>query len=111
MTRYAALSRDDVPENLAMMFITFPAAKDPTYEQRHPGTELGGLGGWSPICPPIFAAPIRSALWALRLLNPTSWDYGVGTATTTTTSQGDTSTGVPFNGNGVVTPSSQAGPA
>ncbi|NXK83540.1 RETST reductase, partial [Amazona guildingii] len=26
-----------VPENLAMMFITFPAAKDPTYEQRHPG--------------------------------------------------------------------------
>lgn len=42
MTRYAALSRDDVPENLAMMFITFPAAKDPTYEQRHPGMELGG---------------------------------------------------------------------
>ncbi|NXJ58472.1 RETST reductase, partial [Spizaetus tyrannus] len=37
MTRYAALSRDDVPENLAMMFITFPSAKDPTYEQRHPG--------------------------------------------------------------------------
>uniref|UniRef100_A0A663EYC7 Amine oxidase domain-containing protein n=1 Tax=Aquila chrysaetos chrysaetos TaxID=223781 RepID=A0A663EYC7_AQUCH len=37
MTRYAALSRDDVPENLAMMFITFPAAKDPTYEQRYPG--------------------------------------------------------------------------
>uniref|UniRef100_A0A672US99 Amine oxidase domain-containing protein n=1 Tax=Strigops habroptila TaxID=2489341 RepID=A0A672US99_STRHB len=29
--------RDDVPENLAMMFATFPAAKDPTYEQRHPG--------------------------------------------------------------------------
>ncbi|KAM9255138.1 all-trans-retinol 13,14-reductase-like [Cariama cristata] len=37
MTRYAALSRDEVPENLAMMFITFPAAKDPTYEQRYPG--------------------------------------------------------------------------
>ncbi|NXG25821.1 RETST reductase, partial [Grallaria varia] len=37
MTHYAALSRDAVPENLAMMFITFPAAKDPTYEQRHPG--------------------------------------------------------------------------
>ncbi|KAI6072666.1 All-trans-retinol 13,14-reductase-like protein [Aix galericulata] len=37
MTRYAALHRDDVPENLAMMFITFPAAKDPTYEERHPG--------------------------------------------------------------------------
>ncbi|NXL83969.1 RETST reductase, partial [Alectura lathami] len=37
MSRYAALSRDDVPENLAMMFVTFPAAKDPTYEERHPG--------------------------------------------------------------------------
>ncbi|KAF1410089.1 All-trans-retinol 13,14-reductase, partial [Spheniscus humboldti] len=37
MTRYTALSCDDVPENLAAMFITFPAAKDPTYEQRHPG--------------------------------------------------------------------------
>ncbi|XP_009569449.2 all-trans-retinol 13,14-reductase [Cuculus canorus] len=37
MTRYTTLSRDEVPENLAMMFITFPAAKDPTYEQRHPG--------------------------------------------------------------------------
>ncbi|XP_030364601.1 all-trans-retinol 13,14-reductase-like [Strigops habroptila] len=37
MTQYTALSRDDVPENLAMMFATFPAAKDPTYEQRHPG--------------------------------------------------------------------------
>lgn len=42
MTQYTALSRDDVPENLAMMFITFPAAKDPTYEQRHPGTPWGG---------------------------------------------------------------------
>uniref|UniRef100_A0A669QF41 Uncharacterized protein n=1 Tax=Phasianus colchicus TaxID=9054 RepID=A0A669QF41_PHACC len=37
MSKYAALSREDVPENLAMMFITFPAAKDPTYEERHPG--------------------------------------------------------------------------
>ncbi|NXR32669.1 RETST reductase, partial [Zosterops hypoxanthus] len=37
MTQYSALSRDDVPDNLAMMFITFPAAKDPTYDQRHPG--------------------------------------------------------------------------
>ncbi|NWR95932.1 RETST reductase, partial [Furnarius figulus] len=37
MTHYTSLSRDDVPENLAMMYITFPAAKDPTYEQRHPG--------------------------------------------------------------------------
>uniref|UniRef100_A0A8C4J1H8 All-trans-retinol 13,14-reductase-like n=1 Tax=Dromaius novaehollandiae TaxID=8790 RepID=A0A8C4J1H8_DRONO len=37
MSRYAALSREDVPDNLAMMFITFPAAKDPTYQERHPG--------------------------------------------------------------------------
>ncbi|TRZ10630.1 hypothetical protein HGM15179_016471 [Zosterops borbonicus] len=37
MTQYSALSRDDVPDNLAMMFITFPVAKDPTYDQRHPG--------------------------------------------------------------------------
>lgn len=43
MTRYAALHRDDVPENLAMMFITFPAAKDPTYEERHPGRAGGVL--------------------------------------------------------------------
>ncbi|NXI62599.1 RETST reductase, partial [Anseranas semipalmata] len=44
MSRYAALSRDDVPENLAMMFVTFPAAKDPTYQERHPGKD-GGAGG------------------------------------------------------------------
>ncbi|NXU54315.1 RETST reductase, partial [Turnix velox] len=37
MTHYTSLSRDEVPDNLTMMFITFPAAKDPTYEQRHPG--------------------------------------------------------------------------
>ncbi|XP_062451344.1 all-trans-retinol 13,14-reductase-like [Rhea pennata] len=37
MSRYAALSREDVPDNLAMMFITFPSAKDPTYQERHPG--------------------------------------------------------------------------
>ncbi|CAM5137699.1 unnamed protein product [Natator depressus] len=37
MTRYAALSREEVSENVPMMFITFPSAKDPTYQQRHPG--------------------------------------------------------------------------
>ncbi|OWK53137.1 All-trans-retinol 13,14-reductase, partial [Lonchura striata] len=37
MAEYSALSPEDVPENLAMVFITFPSAKDPTYEQRHPG--------------------------------------------------------------------------
>uniref|UniRef100_A0A672USU3 Amine oxidase domain-containing protein n=1 Tax=Strigops habroptila TaxID=2489341 RepID=A0A672USU3_STRHB len=57
MTQYTALSRDDVPENLAMMFATFPAAKDPTYEQRHPdrlGAVVVGPAVWwdgSPLCP------------------------------------------------------------
>ncbi|TFK10677.1 SH3 domain-containing kinase-binding protein 1 [Platysternon megacephalum] len=37
MTRYAALRREEVSENVPMMFITFPSAKDPTYQQRHPG--------------------------------------------------------------------------
>ncbi|NWI12065.1 RETST reductase, partial [Crypturellus soui] len=37
MSRYAALSAHEVPDNLPMMFITFPAAKDPSYEERHPG--------------------------------------------------------------------------
>lgn len=58
MTQYSALSRDDVPDNLAMMFITFPAAKDPTYDQRHPG----GFGG------PL--RPSSSSQRAQRLLNP-----------------------------------------
>lgn len=72
MTRYAALSRDDVPENLAMMFITFPAAKDPTYEQRHPGTALG-----VPSCPPPTPHCGLGAPQPLR--------HGVGTATATPT--------------------------
>uniref|UniRef100_A0A8C8SMJ1 Amine oxidase domain-containing protein n=1 Tax=Pelusios castaneus TaxID=367368 RepID=A0A8C8SMJ1_9SAUR len=37
MARYAALSREEVSENMSMMFITFPSAKDPTYHERHPG--------------------------------------------------------------------------
>lgn len=64
MTRYASLSRDEVPDNLAMMFITFPAAKDPTYEQRHPGTRWGAL--W----PPSSAALAHTASQAQRLLVP-----------------------------------------
>lgn len=57
MSRYAALSRDDVPENLAMMFITFPSAKDPTYEQRHPGMEGGGPCMSTPPPPPQLRSP------------------------------------------------------
>lgn len=86
MTRYAALSRDDVPENLAMMFITFPAAKDPTYEQRHPGTAPG-----VPPCP----SQLPSAASERR--NPS----GAGESTTTATPTGMSS----------AVPAPQAGPA
>ncbi|KAJ7313709.1 hypothetical protein JRQ81_005340 [Phrynocephalus forsythii] len=37
MAKYAALPREEVINNLDMMFVTFPSAKDPTYQQRHPG--------------------------------------------------------------------------
>ncbi|XP_053115249.1 all-trans-retinol 13,14-reductase-like [Hemicordylus capensis] len=36
--KYAALPKEEVSNNnLPMMFITFPSAKDPTYQERHPG--------------------------------------------------------------------------
>ncbi|KAJ1136333.1 hypothetical protein NDU88_002750 [Pleurodeles waltl] len=35
--RFAALRKEEVPGNIPMMLITFPSAKDPTYQQRHPG--------------------------------------------------------------------------
>ncbi|XP_042326919.1 all-trans-retinol 13,14-reductase-like [Sceloporus undulatus] len=37
MTKYFSLPREEVSTNLPMMFVTFPSAKDPTYEERHPG--------------------------------------------------------------------------
>ncbi|XP_039972445.1 all-trans-retinol 13,14-reductase-like [Xiphias gladius] len=37
MERYSSLSRDQVLGNIPMMFITFPSAKDPTANIRHPG--------------------------------------------------------------------------
>ncbi|CAL1588694.1 unnamed protein product [Knipowitschia caucasica] len=37
MERYSSLSRDEVLGNIPMMFITFPSAKDPTSNIRHPG--------------------------------------------------------------------------
>nr|XP_015217609.1 PREDICTED: all-trans-retinol 13,14-reductase-like [Lepisosteus oculatus] len=37
MGRYASLSREEVADNIPMMFITFPSAKDPTAKIRHPG--------------------------------------------------------------------------
>ncbi|KAL0983788.1 hypothetical protein UPYG_G00132820 [Umbra pygmaea] len=37
MEEFFALSKDDAPDNIPMMFITFPSAKDPTSKIRHPG--------------------------------------------------------------------------
>ncbi|XP_068605983.1 all-trans-retinol 13,14-reductase-like [Brachionichthys hirsutus] len=37
MQQYSSLSRDEVLGNIPMMFITFPSAKDPTCNIRHPG--------------------------------------------------------------------------
>lgn len=37
MERYSSLSREEVLGNIPMMFITFPSAKDPTSNTRHPG--------------------------------------------------------------------------
>ncbi|KAM6957729.1 all-trans-retinol 13,14-reductase-like [Aplochiton taeniatus] len=37
MEQYSSLSREEVLGNIPMMFITFPSAKDPTTNTRHPG--------------------------------------------------------------------------
>uniref|UniRef100_W5N617 Amine oxidase domain-containing protein n=1 Tax=Lepisosteus oculatus TaxID=7918 RepID=W5N617_LEPOC len=37
MDYFASLSREEVADNIPMMFITFPSAKDPTAKIRHPG--------------------------------------------------------------------------
>ncbi|XP_067101014.1 inactive all-trans-retinol 13,14-reductase [Osmerus mordax] len=37
MDEFFALSKEDAPENIPMMFITFPSAKDPESKKRHPG--------------------------------------------------------------------------
>nr|XP_060636797.1 all-trans-retinol 13,14-reductase-like [Anolis sagrei ordinatus] len=37
MTTYTDLPKEEVSNNIRMMYITFPSAKDPTYEERHPG--------------------------------------------------------------------------
>ncbi|KAG2461035.1 RETST reductase, partial [Polypterus senegalus] len=37
MERYGTLRREEVAANIPMMFITFPSAKDPSFELRHPG--------------------------------------------------------------------------
>lgn len=40
MEQYFSLSREQVLGNIPMMFITFPSAKDPTANIRHPGTKI-----------------------------------------------------------------------
>ncbi|CAB1338368.1 unnamed protein product [Coregonus sp. 'balchen'] len=37
MEGFFAMSKEDAPDNIPMMFITFPSAKDPTAKTRHPG--------------------------------------------------------------------------
>ncbi|XP_046889006.1 inactive all-trans-retinol 13,14-reductase [Hypomesus transpacificus] len=37
MDEFFALSKEDAPENIPMMFITFPSAKDPEAKKRNPG--------------------------------------------------------------------------
>uniref|UniRef100_H3B1Q8 Si:ch1073-13h15.3 n=1 Tax=Latimeria chalumnae TaxID=7897 RepID=H3B1Q8_LATCH len=37
MTSYASLRKEEVADNIPMFFITFPSAKDPTFNERHPG--------------------------------------------------------------------------
>ncbi|NWI07192.1 RETST reductase, partial [Tichodroma muraria] len=37
MKRYLALSREEAANNIPLLFVTSPSAKDPTWEMRHPG--------------------------------------------------------------------------
>ncbi|XP_062859644.1 inactive all-trans-retinol 13,14-reductase-like [Trichomycterus rosablanca] len=37
MDEFFSMGKDDAPENIPMMVITFPSAKDPTSQIRHPG--------------------------------------------------------------------------
>ncbi|NWV86353.1 RETST reductase, partial [Dasyornis broadbenti] len=37
MKRYLALSREEAANNIPILFVTSPSAKDPTWEMRHPG--------------------------------------------------------------------------
>ncbi|KAG9350195.1 hypothetical protein JZ751_026548 [Albula glossodonta] len=37
MDNFFSLSKEEVADNIPMMFITFPSAKDPTAKTRHPG--------------------------------------------------------------------------
>lgn len=38
MEDFFALSKEEAPDNIPMMFITMPSSKDPEAKTRHPGT-------------------------------------------------------------------------
>lgn len=38
MEDFFALSKEEAPDNIPMMFITMPSSKDPEAKKRHPGT-------------------------------------------------------------------------
>lgn len=38
MEDFFALSKEEAPDNIPMMFITMPSSKDPEAKIRHPGT-------------------------------------------------------------------------
>lgn len=38
MDDFFALSKEEAPDNIPMMFITIPSSKDPEAKIRHPGT-------------------------------------------------------------------------
>lgn len=40
MEDFFALSREEAPDNIPMMFITVPSSKDPEAKIRHPGTHI-----------------------------------------------------------------------
>lgn len=40
MDEFFGMSKDEAPENIPMMLLTFPSAKDPTSQIRHPGNIL-----------------------------------------------------------------------
>lgn len=42
MDEFFGMSKDEAPENIPMILLTFPSAKDPTSQIRHPGNILTG---------------------------------------------------------------------
>lgn len=60
MENYFSLSREEVLGNIPMMFITFPSAKDPTANIRHPGNRQ---------------TPFVASILKMCLMNKSCWDF------------------------------------